>query len=230
MIKISYIYYILPTIRTNLTHKGELNIKTRKAVLILAASLLVVGLAFGAFQSVYAQDAGPGDFDPFGCDDAAAPWPWYHNCYWDVEMCNEASGNMEVAGSPFDPNSIPVSVAQLAANWGIDHAKCNPGWDGMKDAGKCKLTEIDSEIYLGTPFEAKWIGRGGHLRFIKPSGEFNYIAKVEVSSGTVMQDGREYVGLFSARGKVEPGVYTVQCFGPGGTAGLGIQNVEVVGH
>jgi hypothetical protein len=100
----------------------------------------------------------------------------------------------------------------------------------MKETGKCKLTDIDMEIYLGTPFQATWLGRGGYLRFIKPSGEFNYIAKVEVTSGTVMQDGNEYVGTFSARGKVEPGVYTVQCFGPGGTAGLGIQNVEIVGH
>ena len=194
----------------------------------MAATLLVSSLAFGAFQSVYAQDAGPGDYDPFGCND---PTNWYyHDCHWDAVICNEASGQMEAAGFPFDPNSYVAPIEVFARIFGIDYSNCNPGWDGMKDAGKCKLTAIDSEIYLGTPFEAKWLGRGGYLRFIKPSGEFNYIAKVDVTSGTVMQDGNEYVGMFSARGKVEPGVYTVQCFGPGGTAGLGIKNVEIVGH
>ena len=194
--------------------------KTRKATLILAASLLVVGLAFSAFQSAYAQ-GGPGGWNPFGCGTN-------FDCYWETELCNAGTGNYETVGITEDP--LNVNWVNVHLIWGTDQAACGPGWDGMKDAGKCKLTDIDDTIYLGTPFEAKWIGRGGFLRFLKPSGEFNYIAKVDVTSGTVMQDGNEYVGAFSARGKVEPGVYTVQCFGPGGTAGLGIKNVEIVGH
>jgi hypothetical protein len=202
--------------------------KSQRVLLITAASLLVVALAFGAFQSAFAQDAGPGDFDPFGCNNPLN-W-WYHQCYWEYDFCNEASGKFETAGVPRDPNSWWRTMEEEAAIAGIDAARCKPGWDGMKEAGKCKLTDIDEVIYLGTPFQAKWLGRGGFLRFIKPSGEFNYIAKVDVTSGSVMQDGNEYVGTFSARGKVEPGVYTVQCFGPGGTAGLGIKNVEIAGH
>jgi hypothetical protein len=198
--------------------------KTHKAVLFMAASLLVFALAFGAFQSAFAQ-GGPGGFDPYECE-------LNQDCYWEYVVCNDQTGFYETVGVYFDPNGWdPEDVlGRWFGSWTIDHDKCGPGWDGMKEAGKCKLTEIDEQIYLGTPFEAKWLGRGGFLRFIKPSGEFNYIAKVDVTSGTVMQDGNEYVGTFSARGKVEPGVYTVQCFGPGGTAGLGIKNVEIVGH
>jgi hypothetical protein len=203
----------------------------RLFTLVLAATLLVGMLAFGAFQSVYAQ-GGPGDFDPFGCTDPT--YVFYNECYYQAEVCNEASGSYETAGVWFDPKNLDpyagLSFDEVLLYFGVDASNCKPSWDGMKDAGKCKLTGIDEKIYLGTPFQAKWIGRGGFLRFIKPSGEFNYIAKVDVTSGTVMQDGNKYVGTFSARGKVEVGVYTVQCFGPGGTAGLGIKNVEIVGH
>jgi hypothetical protein len=216
------LYIILYRQHPTLFFKENKKMKNR-IILILAASLLVVALAFGVFQSAYAQ-GGPGGYDPFQCQLGLY-------CYWEAHVCNDQTGFYEDIGVPFDPNSFPVSVEEyLGVVLGVDYSNCAPGWDGMKEAGKCKLTEIDEKIYLGTPFEAKWIGRGGHLRFIKPSGDFNYIAKVEVSSGTVMQDGNEYVGMFSARGVVEPGVYTVQCFGPGGTAGLGIKNVEIVGH
>ena len=102
--------------------------KTRKVFLFLAASLLVGALAFGAFQSVYAQDGGPGDFDPFGCNDNTN-W-WYHTCYWDTVICNEASGNMEAAGFPFDPNSIPVPIEQAAAMVGLTMPNATP--DGME--------------------------------------------------------------------------------------------------
>jgi hypothetical protein len=200
--------------------------KTRKAVLFTTAGLLVAALALGAFQSVYAQTGG---YDPWGCITSGAP-VWITNyCKYSVDQCNPASGEIEPAAFWFDPAQNPAMTQAFLNTFGVPESLCSQG-SGMKETGKCKLTDIDAEIYLGTPFEAKWLGRGGHLRFIKPSGEFNYIAKVDVTSGTVMQDGNEYVGQFSARGKVEPGVYTVQCFGPGGTAGLGIKNVEIVGH
>jgi hypothetical protein len=194
---------------------------TRRVILTTTAILLVGGLAFGAYTSAYAQ-GGTGGFDPFMCEIA-------QNCYWTIDVCNPTSGEVEDVGVWLNPENPIWEAALKNSFWGPDHSMCSEG-SGMKETGKCKLTEIDAEIYLGTPFEAKWLGSGGYLRFMKPSGEFNYIAKVDVTSGTVMQDGNEYVGQFSARGKVEPGVYTVQCFGAGGTAGLGIQNVEVVGH
>ena len=195
--------------------------KTRKVFLPLAAALLVVALAFGAYQSAYAQGDG---FDPWNCGGGG----WFgFPCKHTATACNPLNGEVEEVGFMFAPGDLFGQM--IIDNFGPDMAECGQG-TGMKETGKCKLTDIDDTIYLGTPFEAKWLGRGGYLRFIKPSGEFNYIAKVDVTSGTVMQDGNEYVGMFSARGVVEPGVYTVNCFGPGGTAGLGIKNVEIVGH
>jgi hypothetical protein len=193
--------------------------KTRKVTLFMAASLLVFALAFGAFQSAFAQ-GGPGGYDPFMCTT-------FQDCYWETVVCNDQTGFYETVGLFFDPSGYTMD--QIVMGWGIDHSKCSVG-HGLKNTYKCKLTDVDTEIYLGTPFEASWIGHASYLRFMKPSGEFNYIAKVDVLTGTVHQDGNEYIGQFSARGKVEPGVYTVQCFGSGGTAGLGIKNVEVVGH
>ena len=193
--------------------------KIQRTLMVTIAVLVVGALALGAYGSAYAQVGG---FNPFNCGGRRA-------CPYRVEMCNPATGNTEDVPFMIDPPSNPALTRAFINASGIDHSACSDG-TGLKNTGKCKLTGIDEEIYLGTPFEARWIGLGSYLRFLKPSGDFNYIATVPVSAGDVHPEVREWVGMFNLRGKVEPGVYTVECFGIGGTVGFGIPGVEVIAH
>jgi hypothetical protein len=197
--------------------KEKMNIQ--RIWMITIAVLLVGALAIGAYGSAYAQG---GEFNPFNCGGRI-------RCPYRVEMCNPSTGNTEDVPFMLDPPSNPALTRVLIGLTGVDHSACSDG-TGLKNTGKCKLTSIDEEIHLGTPFEARWIGLGSYLRFIKPSGEFNYIATVDVPAGNPYPEKREWVGEFTLRGMVEPGVYTVECFGIGGTIGHGIPGVEVIAH
>ena len=97
--------------------------KHRRILLVAAASLLVAALAFGAFQSAYAQGGG---FDPFFCQ--VAGW-----CQWEVDVCNPTTGEFETVGYWVDPN---WGFLDLDLRWmGYSQDPCQLH-GGMKETGK----------------------------------------------------------------------------------------------
>lgn len=98
--------------------------------------------------------------------------------------------------------------------------------DKADEAPRCALKEIPTKIYIGPAitFTASGTGRLEALRFRNvDSGGFSWLVPSSVSrSGNSWEATFSNANLFGMTA-IEPGVYQVICFGPGGTSGEAIK-------
>jgi hypothetical protein len=174
------------------------------ATLFILTTLLVAGVEIA--------EAGPGlpghwhgTPDPDACNSN-------HDCIYIFTICYQ--GNTQTLGS-HDPSQLQheVLVDLIGARFG----NCiHP----INNSGRCKLTDIDTQIFIGQTFTATWLGKISNLRFRNADGVV-FVSPIQGSG--FFADGKVHaffslsdpvVGLL-----VAPGSYQVGCFGESGTVG-----------
>jgi len=110
----------------------------------------------------------------------------------------------------------------------IDSGWKDPSISGIYGGEKrCKLTAIDSRMYIGSDnyFTARGLGVPDKLRFSQDGVVSGFLYPGDYG----FEDGKWKIvsNLQSASGlpMFEPGIYHVSCFGPGGTTGTPLRTV-----
>jgi hypothetical protein len=136
-----------------------------------------------------------------------------NDCIYIFTICYK--GGTQTLGS-HDPSQLQhqALVDIIDANFG---ACIHP----INNSGRCKLTDIDSKIFIGSTFTATWLGRISNLRFRNDDGVIVFVSPI-LGSG-YFADGKANA-LFSLSDPtfgvaLAPGNYKVSCFGETGTVG-----------
>ncbi len=185
--------------------------KTSRLVYIAVAALFILTTVL--FAGVEIAVAGPGlpghwhgTPDPDACNTN-------HDCIYIFTICYK--GNTQTLGS-HDPSQLQhqALVDIIDANFG---ACIHP----IRNSGRCKLTDIDSKIFIGSTFSATWLGKISNLRFRNSDGLIVFVSPI--SGSAYFEDGKAHA-LFSLSDPtfgalLGTGSYQVSCFGESGTVG-----------
>lgn len=175
------------------------------ATLFILTTLLVAGV-----EIAIAGPGLPGHWhgtpDPDACNTN-------HDCTYIFTICYK--GGTQTMGSS-SPSQLQhqLIVDLIDAEFG---ACIHP----IRNSGRCKLTDIDPKIFIGSTFTATWLGKINNLRFRNADGVIVFVSPIAGSA--YFADGKAH-GLFALSDPLlgvllAPGKYTVSCFGESGTVG-----------
>jgi hypothetical protein len=182
---------------------------SRPVYLVIAALFILTTLLVAGVEIAKAGPGLPGHWhgtpDPDACNSN-------HDCIYIFTICYKG-GTQTMGSSSPSPLQHQVLVDLIDADFG---ACIHP----INNSGRCKLTDIDSKIYIGQTFTATWLGRINNLRFRNADGVV-FVSPLPGSG--YFADGKANA-LFSLSDPafgllVAPGTYQVSCFGESGTVG-----------
>jgi hypothetical protein len=189
-------------------HNREVRV-SRLVYLVFAALFILTTLLVAGVEIAVAGPGLPGHWhgtpDPDACNTN-------NDCIYIFTICYK--GTTQTLGS-HDPSQL-----QHQALVDLIDAKFGACIHPIRNSGRCKLTDIDTKIFIGQTFTATWLGRINNLRFRNADG----VVFVSPIPGSVyFADGKAHA-LFSLSDPafgllVAPGNYQVSCFGESGTVG-----------